>query len=132
MLLESLRSTYKFGVVDLDNREPYDRISDDCSTIEDRRSSLNQKARGLKRYLTEYSRYLCAQGITDLDKYHPFAKIIKDARTMLRDASDRETEIRARLQLQTGHLALYESNKSIGLATLQIEESKRGKFITNM
>ena len=48
---------------------------------------------------------------------------------VLKEASRLEAEIRDYLQVQSGHLALVESRKSIELSNHQIEEAKRGQHL---
>ena len=88
------------------------------------RLSLRREVENSEDDSEQLARYITSQGLTDLEKdctsVQEFYKSVHTSALRL------ETEVRDYLELQSGRMALKESQKSILLSSLQIEENKRG------
>ena len=102
----------------------------DQSDMEATRFKLRRVVRCYEQCMSEFKR-LRTQGIMQPESYEAFRNINEEAKLWVDDARALEVEIRDKLQLQVGSLALEESKKSIQMSNIQIEESKRGKRLTS-
>ena len=95
--------------------------------LEKHRKYLGRQIIEFEHSTNSYERYLPVQISTKLTDNEAVGTFKRNAMVYLHDARSVEAEIRDLLQIQVGSLALQESQKSIQLSTLQIEEYKRGK-----
>ena len=72
-------------------------------------------------------RYIIFQGVTELEKDFPIVQKLYNS--VHKSALRLDAEVRDYLELQSGRMALQESQKSILLSNLQIEEYKRGSSL---
>ena len=115
----------------LDLRDSY-RMRDDIdqSEMERTRFKLRRLVRDSEQCVSDLRRYLRTQDIVEPTYHNAIRTVANEANLWLDDARELEAEIRDKLQLQVGSLALEESKKSIQMTNIQIEESKRGMKLT--
>ena len=75
----------------------------------------------------QLARYIILQGLTELEKDFPTVQELYNS--VHKSALRLDAEVRDYLDLQSGRMALQESQKSILLSNLQIEEYKRGSSL---
>ena len=96
--------------------------------LEKHRIYLGRQIIEFEHSMNSYERYLPVQTTTKPTNNEAVETYKRNAMLYLHDARSSEAEIRDLLQVQVGSLALQESQKSIQLSTLQINEYKRGEF----
>ena len=75
----------------------------------------------------QLARYMTSQGLTDLE--NDCTSVQNYLKSVHSSALRLEAEVRDYLEFQSGQMALKESQKSISLSSLQIEEYKRGSSL---
>ncbi|KAL8816370.1 MAG: hypothetical protein Q9191_008343, partial [Dirinaria sp. TL-2023a] len=108
----------------LEPQDLYSLVKDlDQEDMEQIRFKLRRLVHYAERCMSDSKTYLRTRGIVEPQK--GLRNFIEENNPWLNDARALEGEIRDKLQLQVGSLALEESKKSIQMSNIQIEESKR-------
>ena len=129
-----------FSIMDRSNRvrlaytQLLDDRFDDSTQKESAIFDLYSQRLGLRRVVEsseddseQLARYITSQGLTDLKQ--DYTDVQKHYKSVYTSALRLEAEISDYLELQSGRMALQESQKSILLSNLQIEEYKRGSSL---
>ena len=96
--------------------------------LDRQRLKLRRTLEEAEDYVSQIFRYLSSEVDSDWSKEPSYLSIKSDWRSLIDEARRLETEVRDEMQLQVGRLSLEESRRSIELSTIQIRESKSGKF----